>query len=54
MLVLDCKDGESIFIKNETHSIEVKLMKDKKSRYKLCMDAPEEFDVFRKELLDEE
>ena len=49
MLVLDRKDGESIIIKNDEHTIEVKLSKDKKGRYKLCVDAPDEFDIIRKE-----
>ena len=53
MLVLERKDGESIIIENNDHTIEVMLTKDKKGRYKLCVDAPDEFDIFRKELTDE-
>ena len=53
MLVLERKEGESIVIQNDEHFIEVMLTKDKKGRYKLCIDAPDEFDIFRKELIDE-
>lgn len=54
MLVLERKEGESIIIENDDFTIEVMLSKDKKGRYKLCVDAPDEFDIFRKELLEEE
>ena len=50
MLVLDRKDGESIIIENDDHTIEVTL---NKGRYKLGIDAPDEFDIFRKELLED-
>ena len=53
MLVLDRKDGESIIIENDEFTIEVMLKKDDKGRTKLCIDAPDEFDIIRKELLDE-
>ena len=53
MLVLERKDGESIIIENDDYTIEVMLRKDDKGRYKLCIDAPDEFDIIRKELLDE-
>ena len=53
MLVLDRKDGESIIIENDDYTIEVMLKKDDKGRTKLCIDAPDEFDIFRKELLEE-
>lgn len=49
MLVLDRKDGESIVIENDDYTIEVMLKKDDKGRTKLCIDAPDEFDIFRKE-----
>ena len=54
MLVLERKDGESIIIENDDYTIEVILTKDKKGRTKLCVDAPDEFDIFRKELLEVE
>ena len=53
MLVLERKEGESIIIKKDDYIIEVKLTRDKKNRIKLCVDAPDEFAIFRKELLDE-
>ena len=53
MLVLERKDGESIIIENDDHTIEVTLIKDNKGRYKLGIDAPDEFDIFRTELLDD-
>lgn len=53
MLILDRKSGESVIIENDDHMIEVKLMKDNKGRTKICIDAPDEFDIFRKELLDD-
>ena len=52
MLVLERKEGESIIIENDDFTIEVMLGKGKKGRYKLCVDAPDEFDIFRKELLE--
>ena len=54
MLVLERKEGESIIIENDDFTIEVMLTKDKKGRYKLGIDAPDEFDIFRKELIDNE
>lgn len=53
MLVLERKDGESIIISYDEHKIEVKLTKDNKGRTRLCIDAPDEFDIVRKELLEE-
>lgn len=54
MLILERKEGESIIIENDDFTIEVMLSKDKKGRYKLCIDAPDEFDIFRKELIEDE
>ena len=54
MLVLQRKDGESVIIENDDYTIEVMLKKDDKGRTKLCVDAPDEFDIFRKELLEAE
>lgn len=55
MLVLERKDDESIIIQNGEDSIEIKFIKDKnKSRYKLCINAPQKLEIFRKELLDKE
>lgn len=54
MLALERKDGQSIIIENDDHTIEVMLKKDKKGRIRLCVDAPDEFDIWRKELLTEE
>jgi carbon storage regulator CsrA len=53
MLLLERNEGESIIIENDDFTIKVLLAKDKKGRYKLCIDAPDEFDIFRKELIDE-
>jgi len=53
MLILERKPGKSIVIENDDHTIEITLTKDKKGRTKLCIDAPDEFDIFRKELLEE-
>ena len=53
MLVLERKDGESIIIENDDHTIEVMLIKDKKGRYRLGIIAPDEFDIFRKETEEE-
>ena len=53
MLVLERKEGESIIIENDDYTIEVILSRGKNGSYKLCVDAPDEFDIFRKELLDE-
>ena len=52
MLVLERKDGESIIIENADHSIEVMISKDKKGRIKVGVNAPDEFAIFRKEILE--
>lgn len=54
MLLLERKEGESVIIKNDDHTIEIMLTKDRKGRYKIGIDAPDEFDIFRKELLEEQ
>ena len=52
MLVLERKDGESIIIQNDKESIEVMFAKDDKGRYRLCVDAPQSYEILRKELID--
>lgn len=54
MLVLERKDGESIIIENDDHTIEIMLIKNKKGCYRLGITAPDDFDIFRKETLDVE
>lgn len=54
MLILERKPGESVVIEKGDDKIEVTLTKDDKGRFKLCFDAPTEYKITRKELIDNE
>jgi len=52
MLVLERKEGESIIIKNNDDVIEIILARDQHGRVKIGIDAPEKFNIVRKELIE--
>ena len=54
MLVISRKTGETITIQSGNESIEVTVQKSKKNgSLQLCVDAPQKYKIYRKELLDE-
>ena len=50
MLTLERKEGESIVIYNDDLEIEVVVKTSKNGRAKIQIDAPDEFQIMRKEL----